>query len=65
MHDVDLVSPTEGWAVGDNGRIWRLFNGSWSTFTSPTGSNLYAVYAINSNEAWAVGQGVIIRYTVP
>lgn len=70
LNAVALTSATEGWAVGDNLTVLRLFNGTWTLYTkfgpiSPPTPNLRSVWIINSNEAWAAGDGVILRYTVP
>ena len=48
-----------GWLVGTVG-IWHYQNGSWSKEATPAPcagctNNLYAVKAISSDEAWAVG----------
>jgi hypothetical protein len=70
LNAIALLSATEGWAVGDNLTVLRLFNGQWSLYTkfgpiSPANPNLRDVWIINSSEAWAAGDGVILRYTVP
>ncbi|GIW08176.1 MAG: hypothetical protein KatS3mg060_2981 [Dehalococcoidia bacterium] len=70
LNAIALTSATEGWAVGDNLTVLRLFNGVWTLYTkfgpiTPSTPNLRDVWIVNSNEAWAAGDGVILRYTVP
>ncbi len=57
LNAVDMVSSTDGWAVGDGGTI-ILWNGSnWSTISSPTSNKMNSVEMISSNDGWAVGDG--------
>ncbi len=49
-----------GFAVGNSGTILRYNGTNWVTYSSPTSSNLNAVYTVSASEAWAVGAGGLI-----
>jgi hypothetical protein len=57
--DVDMVSSSEAWAVGQDsggGLVAKWDGTTWSqAFTAPGPSALYAVSALSSTNAWAVG----------
>ncbi len=73
LNDVCFVSPTQGWAVGDRGTIWRTTDGGndWTLAETPTDANLFAVSFLDENYGLAVGgrvlptshagQGVVLR----
>ncbi len=65
LYAVDLVSPIEGWAVGENGAL-AYWNGlSWTVLqTSPTNQTLRDVQMLSSTEGWAVGDGGTILHYV-
>ncbi len=62
FYSVAMVSPDEGWAVGDEGVILHYHNGAWGEFQNPTGQTLYNVVMVSPDEGWAVGDGVIVHY---
>jgi photosystem II stability/assembly factor-like uncharacterized protein len=62
FYSVAMVSPDEGWAVGDEGVILHYHNGTWGEFQNPTGQTLYSVVMVSPDEGWAVGDGVIVHY---
>jgi hypothetical protein len=63
---VSLSSPAEGWAVGAGGLILRFSGGSWAIHAhSATTHDLFAVDALSNAEAFAAGDGVILRYGAP
>ncbi len=62
FHSMAMVSPDEGWAVGDEGVILHYHNGAWGEFQNPTGQALYNVVMVSPDEGWAVGDGVIVHY---
>lgn len=66
MRDVDFVTSSTGWAVGDGGVIIKTTNGgsSFSTQTSGTALNLNGVAFVDANNGWAVGNTGAIRATV-
>jgi photosystem II stability/assembly factor-like uncharacterized protein len=58
---VDMVSPTEGWAVGD-GPTLHYSGGVWSEVPLPGQVHLNGVAMISHTEGWAVGDGGIIMH---
>jgi photosystem II stability/assembly factor-like uncharacterized protein len=66
LRSVFMLSPTEGWAVGDSGTIIHYSNGIWSGPVSPgtTLNNLYSIFMVSSTEGWAFGKaGSILHYS--
>ncbi len=62
------LSGTDGWVVGEWGEILRLENGEWTRLHLVPGQTpppMLAVAVIGRSWAWAVGAGVIARYTGP
>jgi photosystem II stability/assembly factor-like uncharacterized protein len=58
-----MVSPTDGWAVGEAGTILHYRDGSWSTVSSPI-KLLFSVAMISPTDGWAVGgSGTILHYS--
>ncbi|UCC11645.1 MAG: T9SS type A sorting domain-containing protein [candidate division WOR-3 bacterium] len=57
LNGVCFVSPTHGWVVGHNGRIYATSDGgdSWSQQSSGTSRVLQRVHFINEDRGWAVG----------
>jgi alpha-tubulin suppressor-like RCC1 family protein/photosystem II stability/assembly factor-like uncharacterized protein len=68
LRGVKFTSPTEGWIVGDAGKIYT-FEISGGVFAetlvdSCTSSNLRSVYFISPYDGWAAGaSGTVIRYS--
>ena len=71
--DIDIVSATEGWAVGNVpneedpsgtpfARVWRWDGSSWNRFQVDKTWEFYEVQAFEDGEAWAAGKGVIARW---
>jgi hypothetical protein len=56
LTDIDMVSPTEGWAVGDD-TILHYSNGRWQSYLYPGEhvDELVALSMVDSTEGWAVG----------
>lgn len=64
LTSVAMVSPTEGWAVGDNGNIIHQMDGTWTAVNRLTNEFLTSVAMVSANEGWAVGNsGTILHYT--
>ena len=65
LRAIDFGNPTLGLAVGDNGRILKTINGGllWSAKPSGTTNELYSVFFLNTNLAWAAGHDVILKST--
>lgn len=77
LWSVDLLSPTEGWAVGgpqegrSPGVILRFRDGAWEAQPPPCDCHLHAVQAMADGQAWAVGwrrdaegrdHGILLHY---
>jgi hypothetical protein len=59
LNSVFMLSPTNGWAVGDLGTIMSWNGLEWTLVQSPTTLNLYSVFfpdVSNPNDGWIVGQ---------
>jgi len=66
LYGVDLISPDNGWAVGEAGTIIHWDGASWTTLASPpTTSTLRAVQMLSPTEGWAVGDGGTILHYAP
>jgi hypothetical protein len=57
LYSVDLISATDGWAVGDRGVTLHWNGSAWSEVSSPTECTLRSVSVISTNDVWAVGGG--------
>jgi hypothetical protein len=55
VNAIDMVSSSDGWAVGTEGRIWHYTGGVWQTVPSPTDYWLYDIDMVDANDGWAVG----------
>jgi len=63
LNSVFMTSPTDGWAVGAGGIIYRFTGGGWTLYTSVS-QTLNSIFMINQNEGWTVGDGgAIYHYT--
>ncbi len=77
LWSVDMLSPTEGWAVGgpqegrSPGVILRFRDGAWEAQPPPCDCHLHAVQAMADGQAWAVGwrrdaegrdHGILLHY---
>jgi photosystem II stability/assembly factor-like uncharacterized protein len=59
--DIDMVSGTEGWAVGDT--LLHYGGGTWTEVAPPTGSRLDAVDMVSPTDGWAGGyDGTLLHY---
>jgi hypothetical protein len=66
LNAVHIASNGRGWIVGNNGVILRVDGTSVTNFAaSPTSNNLYGVFTVSDQVAYAVGDGVILKYTAP
>ncbi|MCA9917099.1 MAG: hypothetical protein KC445_04060 [Anaerolineales bacterium] len=60
---LDMLTSTDGWAVGYQGAIARWDGSSLVQVASPTSTNLNAVSMVDSRSGWAVGDaGTILRW---
>ncbi|MFZ1398798.1 MAG: hypothetical protein WAS33_17965 [Candidatus Promineifilaceae bacterium] len=61
--DLDMLTETDGWAVGLDGAIARWDGTSLVEVASPATSHLNAVSMVNSSSGWAVGDaGTILKW---
>lgn len=64
LHDVQMLSPEEGWAVGKQGIILHFKSGKWNIFPSPTNYELRSISMADRNSGWIVGDhGTILKYS--
>jgi hypothetical protein len=64
LESVFMTDPTDGWAVGAGGVIYKYSGGGWTMYTS-VAQTLNSVFFVNQNEGWAVGNNAtILHYTV-
>ncbi len=64
--DLYFISTTEGWACGDNGKVYKTNNGgiNWVQQTTPNSVDLYSIYFLNSTQGYTCGgAGVILGTT--
>jgi len=61
LNSVFMTGPTDGWAVGSGGVVYRYTGGAWSLYTS-VAQTLNSVFFVNQNEGWAVGSGGVIYH---
>lgn len=60
---IDIVNPSDGWAVGLSGVIFHWDGISWNRVESPINYPLESIDMVSSTDGWAVGQrAVIIRW---
>ncbi|MBK9232831.1 MAG: hypothetical protein IPO15_18825 [Anaerolineae bacterium] len=57
-----MVSPTDGWAVGEGGIILHWNGSVWSQVTSPITGWLLSVAMVSTTDGWAVGEGGVILH---
>lgn len=57
LYDVDMLSNTNGWAVGTGGVILHWNGSDWSEESSPTTCSLRSISMTSASDGWAVGGG--------
>lgn len=63
LNCVQLLSSTDGWAAGANGRILRFDGANWVAVTSPYTTTYWRrMWFVNSNDGWLVGDGGYIAH---
>jgi hypothetical protein len=66
LNAVQMLSLTDGWAVGNAGTILRWDGDEWREVPSPDNYHYRALYMLDSNNGWAVGYsyggGNIVRW---
>ncbi len=64
LADIDVLSPTTGWVVGNHGTILHTENGvDWTAQSSPTFTDLWAINMLDPLHGWIVGTNGIMLYT--
>jgi cyclophilin family peptidyl-prolyl cis-trans isomerase/photosystem II stability/assembly factor-like uncharacterized protein len=70
LHAVDMMSTTEGWAVGEDfdgsayaGVLLHYEAGTWSAVGGVRARRLFDVAMVSMEEGWAVGEGGILWHT--
>ncbi len=64
INSVYMVSTTEGWAVGNCGKIYHWFGGGWTNPYTFGGVAFGSVFMVSSTEGWAVGTGGQISHFI-
>lgn len=62
LNDVDMVSSSDGWAVGMDGHISHYDGSSWTEHTSPTEFSLTSISMYSASAGWAVGSNGTVLY---
>jgi hypothetical protein len=65
LRAIDMLSTTQGWAVGFNRQIYAWDGMSWSVAPSQipsSGGTLWAVSAISAEDAWAAGADGLLAH---
>ena len=62
LNAVSFLNASEGWAVGNAGKILRFQGGVWSVYPSPVTSYIKEVQVLAANNAWAVGEDPILHW---
>jgi hypothetical protein len=63
LYAVDMVSSTDGWAVGRSGTILHWNGSTWSQVQSPTTWDLHTVSMVSSTLGWIGGsRGTVLRW---
>jgi photosystem II stability/assembly factor-like uncharacterized protein len=58
-----MLSPSEGWAIGDMGFIMHYANGQWQALGSKVSvTDLRSIYMVSPDSGWIVGDHQILRY---
>jgi photosystem II stability/assembly factor-like uncharacterized protein len=69
LNGISLYDNNNGWTCGSEGSIFRISNAEdttplWVPETTPTTQNLESIFALSYNNAWAAGNGVILKKVV-
>ncbi len=63
LWDIQMLTPNDGWIVGENGAIWHFTGTDWQSANESITHTLYALSMVNSRQGWAVGRdGAIVNY---
>ncbi|MBN1440912.1 MAG: hypothetical protein JW929_16005 [Anaerolineales bacterium] len=65
LNAIQILTPTEGWAVGDGGVILHWDGSAWRAVESPTDKDLDGLVFTSITSGWASSRdGVILRYAL-
>ncbi|MGV3626045.1 MAG: hypothetical protein ACO1OB_34870 [Archangium sp.] len=63
LQSIHGLSPTDVWAVGNNGTALHFDGANWSKQATGTSNDLKSVWAASSNDVWVVGSGsTVLRW---
>lgn len=63
LRAIQMLSPTDGWIVGDFGKILRYQGGRWTAVDSPTAEFLKTLSLTTAGTGWAGGgNNTLLRY---
>lgn len=63
LYGVAMRTDSDGWAVGEDGAIYRWNGSAWTKVEAPTGEDLRDVCVVNASDAWIVGEfGTILHW---
>ncbi len=63
LWDIQMLTPQEGWAVGENGTLLHYTEREWKAIRAPVTNTLYSLSMVAPNRGWAVGRdGTILNY---
>ena len=62
VRGIVALSPSDVWAVGDNGMTLHFDGSAWGPFSSGTAQNLNAVWGTDTDHVWAVGNDSTILF---
>jgi hypothetical protein len=54
LNDISMVSPTDGWGVGDQGLIMHYDGVSWARVKSPTDVDLGSIKMLSATDGWVI-----------
>jgi hypothetical protein len=54
LNDISMVSPTDGWGVGDLGLILHYNGQSWRSVKSPTTVDLASITMLSATDGWVI-----------
>lgn len=70
LHGIQMLSSSEGWAVGEGGVVLHYQGGQWSVasiISQPNASRnptLYSISMVSTSEGWIVGDsGITVHYS--
>ncbi len=62
IQDIQMLSSTDGWAVGSNGMITHWDGQTWTQVASPVTTSLFGVSMASAKRGWAVGGGNLLEW---